>query len=155
MGKGVWEIKAIYPDLKENQSNDSAFVKTMSQLKKYLVPGDYLLIVFILFLAGAIHVLLHQNVAQGETAIVSVNGEEVYRLSLKEIHDIPILGTIDTVHVQTNGSQIWLHGSPCPYKICEKMGKIHLAGELIVCVPNRVLVRILPQKRDDLDATTM
>lgn len=124
-------------------------------LKKYLAPGDYILIALILFLAGLIHVLLHRNFAQGETAIVSVNGEEVNRISLKTAQDVPVLGAIDTVYVQTDGSSLWLHGSPCPYQICEKMGKIHMAGEMIVCVPNRIVVRILPKKGDDLDATTM
>jgi len=127
----------------------------MIQLKKYIAAGDYIIIILILIFAGSIHFILHQNLLEGETALVSVDGIEVTQLSLKTTQDVPVLGVIDTVHVRTDGSTIWLHGSPCPYKICEKMGKIHRAGEMIVCVPNRVVVRILPVKNSDLDATTM
>lgn len=127
----------------------------MFYIKKYLAVGDYILIVLMLCLAGGVQLFLHRNVTEGEIAVVSVNGVEVKRIPLKEIQDFPVRGTIDTVRVQTDGANIWLRGSPCPYKICEKMGKIHLAGEMIVCVPNRVVVRILSRKKDDLDATTL
>lgn len=127
----------------------------MIRIKKYWVPGDYILILFIFILAGFIQFILGLNFSQGETAIVSVDGIEVKRLSLKSVQEITVQGTIGTVQIQTDGQTVWLHGSPCPYKICEKMGKIHRSGEMIVCVPNRVVVRILPAEKSDLDATTM
>ncbi|HBE87040.1 MAG TPA: hypothetical protein DDW53_19330, partial [Lachnoclostridium sp.] len=30
----------------------------------------------------------------------------------------------------------------CPDKVCVRTGKIHRSGELIVCLPNRVVITI-------------
>ncbi|NIQ96240.1 MAG: NusG domain II-containing protein, partial [Desulfuromonadales bacterium] len=32
--------------------------------------------------------------------------------------------------------------SPCPYKVCISMGEISRRGEIIACVPNRLLVQV-------------
>lgn len=127
----------------------------MHRIKPDLRIGDYLVIALVLLLAGTLQVFLARSIRPGETAVVSVKGEEIHRLSLSQVQNIPFAGAIDTVRVLTDGTHIWLKDSPCPYKICEKMGKISRAGEMIVCVPNQIVVRILPQNTDDLDATTM
>jgi hypothetical protein len=36
-----------------------------------------------------------------------------------------------------------------------RMGKIHRAGEIIVCIPNRILIRIEGEDNRDLDGITM
>ena len=47
----------------------------------------------------------------------------------------------------------WVSKSSCPRKICIKTGKINQPGQVIACVPNKVLIKALgPQKRREIDA---
>ena len=57
----------------------------------------------------------------------------------------------NTIHIE-NG-KIWIHDATCPDKICLSQGKIGSDGELIVCLPNRLLVQIkdYSETEDDLD----
>jgi len=41
----------------------------------------------------------------------------------------------------------WVSESPCPEKICIKMGKKWRSGEQIVCVPNRLVIDIVGEDR--------
>lgn len=42
--------------------------------------------------------------------------------------------------------------STCPNKICQKMGPIQNAGQMIVCAPMRLMFQIESQQNDSLDA---
>lgn len=44
--------------------------------------------------------------------------------------------------------------SPCPQQLCRTLGRIHRAGEAVVCVPNRVLLELEGAPAGGLDAVT-
>ncbi len=39
--------------------------------------------------------------------------------------------------------------SDCPDKVCINTGKLHRAGEYAACLPNGIIVKIVPTKRDE------
>lgn len=41
--------------------------------------------------------------------------------------------------------QIWIHEASCPDKICIYQGKISKNGEMIVCIPNRMFIKIVDE----------
>ena len=49
--------------------------------------------------------------------------------------------------------EVHMHESNCQDKICMKMGKISIPGDSIICLPNRVMVKIVADKKshDSLD----
>jgi hypothetical protein len=51
------------------------------------------------------------------------------------------------LHIE-NG-EIWIHDASCPDKICIHQGKISQDGEIIVCLPNRMLIKIVDNSSDD------
>lgn len=54
------------------------------------------------------------------------------------------------VHIQ-NG-KIWIHEATCPDKICLNQGKISRDGEIIVCLPNKMMIQIKDNtSTDELD----
>lgn len=57
----------------------------------------------------------------------------------------------NTIHIE-NG-KVWIHEATCPDKICLSQGKISSGGEVIVCLPNRMMVQIKDETEsvDDLD----
>ncbi len=57
----------------------------------------------------------------------------------------------NTVHIE--GGKIWIHDASCPDKICLSQGKISKDGEIIVCLPNKLLIQIKDNHKseDELD----
>ncbi|RKY83818.1 NusG domain II-containing protein, partial [candidate division KSB1 bacterium] len=62
------------------------------------------------------------------------------------------LGTVD---IRIQDKKVWVTKSSCPHKICMRMGKISKAGQMIVCVPNQVVITLRScHKNLNLDVIT-
>ena len=64
-------------------------------------------------------------------------------------HDVS--GPLGTTRIEIRGGQVRVLSSPCPLKLCQRAGWIGSAGEMIVCLPNEVVVR-MPGRRRNVDA---
>ncbi len=74
------------------------------------------------------------------------------RYPLNGEREISAPGPLGKTHIKIAGGKVWVVDSPCPHKLCVKMGKRGRAGEVIVCVPNRVIVRV--EGRREFDTIT-
>ena len=54
----------------------------------------------------------------------------------------PVSGPLGTAFLVVEKGSAHLENSPCPLKICEAMGSIDRSGEIIVCLPNRIVVKV-------------
>lgn len=59
----------------------------------------------------------------------------------------------NTMHIE-NG-QIWIHEASCPDKVCIHQGKISNNGEIIVCLPNRMLIKIVDENNSEIDVMAL
>ena len=89
--------------------------------------------------------LMHKSPA--EIVEVSVDGKVVETLDLAKDQEL----TIDSVSGGTNhliikDGEAWVSEATCPDKICVHQGKIHLDGEIIVCLPNKMTAQIKSRK---------
>ena len=108
------------------------------------------LVIFVLLLAG-IGVALYFAFAPtqaGALAEVYVNGEKRAEFLLSVDREL----RLDHLKVVVQGGSLWVEEADCPDKICEKTGKIRKAGQTIVCLPNRVVIRI--KGKGDVEAIT-
>ena len=64
------------------------------------------------------------------------------RWRLAGTHFIKVHGPLGETIVEINDGTVRVLSSPCPMKICMKMGTRSHAGEIIVCVPNQVIIII-------------
>jgi len=110
--------------------------------------GDWLLIGGVLLLSVAFAYWIPQRQA-ASTVIVEVDGREAYRYSIREDGEYPIrgyqpaVGRSETTHIlHIRNGQVYVEEARCRDKICERMGKIDNPGQLIVCVPYKVLIRL-------------
>lgn len=82
---------------------------------------------------------------RGETENASVevfrNGEKVYEFSLKEDRNFTVEGEYINVIAIKDG-RVSIVESDCPGTDCVHTGWISSAGKSIVCLPNRVEVRV-------------
>jgi len=82
----------------------------------------------------------------GERAVIEVDNKPVQTVILTpdgEKRTISIEGHRGESLIGVEGSGIYMIDSACPDKICVHRGVITLPGELIVCLPNRVMIRVL------------
>lgn len=81
--------------------------------------------------------------APAMTAEVTVDGQLVDTLDLSENQEITIEGVRDGRNrlVVENG-EIWCAEASCPDKVCVRQGKQSRDGEMIVCLPNRMTVKV-------------
>ena len=125
------------------------------KLRKILKSGDYFLIILIGF-AFFGSILFFQWIAEEGTFVsISVDGNLIYRLPLNRDKSITINGSIGQTTILIQNRHVWIEEASCPHKICMRMGKIRFNKETIVCIPNRILIRIEGGSDRDIDAVTM
>lgn len=116
-----------------------------------LTPGDKALILFLFFLAI---ILLWFPISRkkGEMVIIQVEGREVGRFPLELNREMQVEGPLGETSVVIEGGEVWVRSSPCPDGRCIRMGKKWRADDLIVCLPNRVVIRITGEGEGGYDA---
>ena len=111
-------------------------------LLKYFTKGDILLVAVLLIVSFASITGLRGLGSGNKHVVVEVDGQFVMELSLDKNVTESVRGPLgDTVIVIENGTAR-ITESPCPHHYCARMGSISRRGEIIVCIPNRVLVSI-------------
>ncbi|MBP5404927.1 MAG: NusG domain II-containing protein [Clostridia bacterium] len=96
----------------------------------------FVLLLVLGLVAAALFMILLPS--RGRTAEVFLDGEKVMTLRLDK--DAVILLEHLTLHVEDG--ELWVEDADCPDKICEKTGRISKKGQNIVCLPNRVVIKI-------------
>lgn len=103
-----------------------------------------------LSLGGAIGV--RKMLPPGEMVVIEVQGKRVYELPLNKDTEVDVQGPLGSTHVIIKGGRVRVLDSPCPEKICVKEGWKDRGA--IVCLPNRVVVRVTGKEEHGVDAIT-
>ncbi len=127
----------------------------MRPLLKYFSRAD-LGVVGVLLLVAVIGFLfnLRQDFSKGEFVLVEYRNHVIFRLPLDKDQKLSVHGDSGGLVLQIKGEKVWVSQSQCPYKICMRMGKISHPGQLIVCVPNRIVIRIVGREQPTFDVIT-
>ncbi len=83
----------------------------------------------------------------GKTVTVSVDGQILHTLELGEDRELALE---DGTTVVVNQGRVCVVHSTCPDGLCEATGWISKAGEVILCVPNRISLQISEEGVDAL-----
>ncbi len=78
----------------------------------------------------------------GQSVQVVQDGKTVYTAPLTQQRSAELSGPLGVTRLEISDGTARIVESPCPYKICIGMGRISRQGEIIACVPNRVLVQV-------------
>jgi len=113
------------------------------RISRLLRPAD--VVVFVMLAASAVFMIwAGSGSPRAEAAVeVTVSGETVYQGQLGQDWRYEAQGPLGKTVVVCQSGAVWVQDSPCPAKLCVRRGKITRPGEMIVCVPNRVVVRIV------------
>ena len=119
---------------------------SLSNKKRGLLNNSDLRLIIILLFIILMLLISRILLTQGSSgyALVTKDNKELIRLPLDTDTTYPIEGTngeYNLLHIE-NGSA-YITDASCPDKICEKKGRISHTGEMIVCLPNKVVVSIV------------
>ncbi len=105
--------------------------------------NDLILLLSVLLIACALLITFYTVLSgTGESAVITVDGEEILRLKLNEDTVVQIEGYQGgTNTIVVSDGKVSIQEASCPDLICVHTGE---ANEMksIVCAPNRVVVRI-------------
>ncbi len=117
--------------------------------------GDGILLCSIIFFALLLFALMpHWMLAGGKGLEIRAGDKIVGRYSLSNHRLVKVQGRLGMTSVLIDNGRARIQSSPCPHKICCRMGDIGSEGGLLVCVPNEVLVTISGEPVEDLDAVS-
>ena len=112
--------------------------------------GDYIVLAISLLLVLTYGVFQYTYQEAGKYAEISIGQETVKKVPLNENKNYTLEGTSLTVSVCDG--EIYVSASGCADHLCVKSGKISLVGKSIVCLPQRVIIRIVGDL--DVDAVS-
>ena len=81
-----------------------------------------------------------QETGTGAQAVVTVDGEEIGRYPLNKNGTFPLNGGSNILVIEDGEARV--SEANCPDKVCMGMGRISRNGELIACLPNRLIIVI-------------
>jgi hypothetical protein len=119
----------------------------LTALDKKILLG----IVVVILLAGTWVLYRHLAVKPGGVALIAVDNREVKQVPLRPgeaRHRFTVRGTRGDLLIEVDGEHIRVVEADCPDKVCIGMGKKSRPGEVIVCMPNRVIIRVEEDTRD-------
>jgi hypothetical protein len=112
--------------------------------------ADGVLLAFLLTLTILSLKLIPSGV-EGSSLTVKTS-DTVYEISLEDEAVHTIEGPLGEAALVVRDGEATLRNAPCPLKICEAMGPISRSGEVILCLPNRIYIRVVG--REEVDAVS-
>ena len=119
-------------------------MKSSPELRPCLWDGLVALLVVVLAAACALAVWNRGNDAGELTAVVTVGGEETDRFVLSGTSggDRTYSGNGYTLRVSLSPEGVRVEEADCPTQDCVHTGTITRAGQSIVCLPARIIIRL-------------
>lgn len=118
----------------------------MTSLDKKIVIG----VLAVALLAGGALLYRQLTTAQGERAVIEVDNLPVQTILLDpsaEKRTIKVTGVRGESIVEVDGQFVRMVDSACPDKVCVHAGRKSRPGDAIVCLPNRVVIKIPSLRR--------
>jgi len=102
-------------------------------------------VMIIALLAGGAVLYRRLTTAPGEQAIIEVDNKQVQTIELDPAagkQTVVVTGVRGDSFIEVDGAFVRMIDSACPDKVCVHQGRKSLPGDAIVCLPNRVVIKI-------------
>ncbi|MDI6840863.1 MAG: NusG domain II-containing protein [bacterium] len=116
---------------------------------RYLTLGDRILIICLFLASIGSGIKIKSLHSKPSYCIISVNGKDVYKLSLFESRKVTVTGPLGESIIEIANGSVRMIASPCPLKVCVHQGFIHNSDDVIICIPNQVMIRMTGEKETD------
>ena len=113
-----------------------------SEVRRLLTPADLVLMSTICALAVVLFGLFGWGRGEGTTVSGVVDGNPWGPYPLSVDQSFALHGPLGQTKVEIAHGAMRIKSSPCRHQICVSAGWIRRPGELVACVPNRVVLRV-------------
>ena len=138
----------------ENRNAGPGLWPFLRHLHSLMTTGDRVLF-FILLGIGLLSILsLRLLFAPGRIASVFISNRLIKKISLGVAETHHLLGVVGAIELRVAQNGVRVIHSECSEKICMKQGAISNKGQIIVCVPNQMIITIDGEAGHSLDAVT-
>lgn len=116
----------------------------MKQKRIQLYIGDFIIIALVVVLAVTVFFALLPETADETLLEVYQDSVLLYTIPLEEATytTVEIDGAVQNT-IEIDGLQVCISHTNCYDNLCEQMGYISDVGEVIVCMPNKLLLKIV------------
>ena len=111
-------------------------------MKQYIKKADIILLIVLIIVGLASTAYVAMSKSGGDTVIIERNGDMYGKYSLFEDKTITVEGKHSKNIVTIAGGKVTMTESTCKNQVCVDTGRIDQAGESIICLPNKLVVRI-------------
>jgi len=115
-------------------------------MQKYIRKADIILFIVLVVMGLAVSAALtftHADAGADAKVVIESGGELYARYPLSEARTIKVPSKSGGYNmVVINGGAVAVVEASCKNQVCVKHGAISRSGESIVCLPNRLVVRI-------------
>ena len=108
--------------------------------------ADIFLLIALIVIGGFISIYSLACSADGDTVLVSVNGQPYGSYDLLKDQEIEISQNDHTNHITIKNGTVQMSSSDCKNQVCVDTGSISKTNQRIVCLPNKVVVEIKSSK---------
>lgn len=119
--------------------------------------GDKILVIVVLVCTvlffGVKYLVDMNNQAEQKILNVSLDGKVIREINLSKVKEksiIQIKGNLIS-KIEIDNGRVRFVNAICPDKICEKTGWLEKPGQIAVCLPNKVIIKIVGED-ENLDA---
>lgn len=121
--------------------------KKALNLLPYLRVGDgFIFVLFITLAVGSFwvggFVRTRDKAAEDVIAVITVGNQQIAAVNLADSADFKVQGALGEMALRVENKGIRVRRSSCPNQVCIQQGAARRPGEMLVCVPNRMIVLI-------------
>ncbi len=138
------------------QGNPALQPSLHQRLRQQLRWGDYLVAGLFGLLASASFWLPAGGGpnSRARSAQVFVNTGLQREVDLQQAQRFTVNGGLGEMTVEVAAAGVRIAVSTCPNQFCVRQGYVSRAGQMLVCVPNHVVIMLAGERQNDLDAVT-
>jgi hypothetical protein len=116
--------------------------------RQRLAPLDLPVVALLLLVATASFWLVPSG-GPGDRVIVEQQGKIIFQAPLDQPRTVTFAGPLGETVLAIGDGGARITGSSCPHRICQTSGTVTRSGQLLACIPNRLLVRVAGAPQDD------
>jgi hypothetical protein len=120
--------------------------------KNIIRKADIILAIALIIVGSISSFAISQSNVTGNQVTVQVNGKTYGTYSLSNDQDIEITQGKKTNTVHIKDGKVSMSEASCHNQVCVKHKSINTTGESIICLPNKVIIKIQGTGGDGYDA---
>jgi hypothetical protein len=119
----------------------------LARRRRAPTPADVVLLAALVAAVPLSHRAVATTASAGfQLELCSADTRRIVDLRRDAEHEIG--GALGTTVVAVRGGEAWIAHAPCANRLCMRMGRLRGAGRALVCMPNRIVVRVLGAPAD-------